>query len=309
MSHAAAKDFASDGLHRGQRIAARPGHDIIECDVCGFKHALPLPAAVDLERAYREDYYASEKPTFLAHAGEDQAWAQLAQTDRLEIFESLLPPDRRRLLDIGCGPGFFLQTAMLRGWLACGIDPSRQAVAHARGLGAPVTEGFFNSESAGALGCFDAVHLNNVLEHIPDPAHLIALAHGLLEAGGVICVNVPNDFSALQFAGRRAAQLADWWVAPPHHLNYFDFDSLSNLLIREGFTPAARTTSFPLEAFLMMGENYVGDAVLGRACHNRRKKFDLAFEAAGLRETRRAFYRALAQAGLGREAVVIAIKR
>ena len=63
-----------------------------------------------------------------------------------------------------------------------------------------------------------------------------------------------------------------------------------------------------MEAFLMMGENYIGDPALGRACHNRRKNFDLAFEAAGLKETRRAFYRALAEAGLGREAVVIAVK-
>ena len=40
----------------------------------------------------------------------------------------------------------------------------------------------------------------------------------------------------------------------------------------------------------------------------KRKRFDLAFEAAGLKETRRAFYRALAELGLGREAVVIAVK-
>jgi hypothetical protein len=63
-----------------------------------------------------------------------------------------------------------------------------------------------------------------------------------------------------------------------------------------------------MEAFLMMGENYVNDPALGRACHNRRKKFDLAFEAAGLKETRRGFYRALAELGIGREAVVIAVK-
>jgi SAM-dependent methyltransferase len=300
MSHPAAKDFLSHGAHRGQRVATRPGHDIIACEACGFKHALPLPRAEDMERAYREDYYASEKPTFLARAGEDQAWARLAQTDRLEIFESLLPPDRRRLLDIGCGPGFFLEPAMRRGWLAHGIEPSRQAAAHARGLGAEITEGFFNADSAPTLGTFDVIHLNNVLEHIPDPAHLIALAHGLVESGGVICINVPNDFSPLQIAGMTAAGTADWWVAPPHHLNYFDFDSLGALLDRQGFVPTARTTSFPMEAFLMMGENYVGDDVLGRACHNRRKKFDLAFEAAGLGETRRAFYRALAAAGLGR---------
>jgi 2-polyprenyl-3-methyl-5-hydroxy-6-metoxy-1,4-benzoquinol methylase len=308
MFQAAADEFIRDGVHAGRRVASRAIHDIIDCQTCGFKHALPLPSATELERAYREDYYASEKPTFLMHAGEDQDWAQLAQTDRLEIFESLLPPDRRTLLDIGCGPGFFLQTAMRRGWLAHGIEPSRQAAAHARGLGADVTEGFFNDSSATTLGRFDVVHLNNVLEHVPDPAHLIQLSHGLLEPGGIICVNVPNDFSPLQFAAMSAAGTADWWVAPPHHLNYFDFQSLSRLLERLGFKPAARTTSFPMEAFVMMGENFVGDAALGRACHNKRKKFDLAFEAAGLKETRRAFYRALAEAGLGREAVVIAVK-
>ncbi len=100
----------------------------------------------------------------------------------------------------------------------------------------------------------------------------------------------------------------DWWVAPPHHLNYFNFDSLTRLLARSGFVAKARATSFPMEAFLMMGENYVNDPALGRACHNRRKKFDLAFEAAGLKETRRGFYRALAELGIGREAVVIAVK-
>ena len=31
-----------------------------------------------------------------------------------------------------------------------------------------------------------------------------------------------------------------------------------------------------MEAFLMMGENYIGDPALGRACHNKRKSFDLA---------------------------------
>ncbi|HEX4117449.1 MAG TPA: class I SAM-dependent methyltransferase [Rhizomicrobium sp.] len=308
MSHAAAKNVLRNGVHHGPRIATREDHDIIECETCGFKHALPLPDATALEEVYREDYYAQEKPTFLAHAGEDQRWAELAQTDRLEILESLLPPDRRRLLDVGCGPGFFLQTALRRGWLAHGIEPSRQAAAHARALGATVTEGFFHSASAAALGRFDAVNLSNVLEHVPDPAHLVRLAHGLLEPGGVICATVPNEFSPTQIAGRAAVGANDWWVAPPHHLNYFNFDSLTALLTHAGFAAKARATSFPMEAFLMMGENYVNDPALGRACHNRRKKFDLAFEAAGLKETRRNFYRALAELGIGREAVVIAVK-
>ena len=166
----------------------------------------------------------------------------------------------------------------------------------------------FNKDSAASLGRFDAVNLTNVLEHIPNPAEILRNAIGLLEKGGVLCVGVPNDFSPMQIAARGAMNTGDWWVAPPHHLNYFDFDSLSALLTRLGLKTVERTTSFPMEAFLMMGENYPTDPALGRACHNKRKRFDLAFEAAGLRETRRDFYRALARLGIGREAVVIAIK-
>ena len=45
---------------------------------------------------------------------------------------------------------------------------------------------------------------------------------------------------------------------------------------------------------------------IGQECHSRRKRFDLALEKAGMGDTRRKFYRALSNAGLGREALVIA---
>jgi SAM-dependent methyltransferase len=307
MSHAASpSEFLQDGPHNGPRIASAKGHDIIDCFTCGFKHVLPLPDPAALEREYRENYYAEEKPNFIAHAGEDQAWFELAQNDRLEIFEKLLPSSRRRLLDIGCGPGFFLATAIKRGWTAHGFEPSRQAAAHARELGAAVTEGFFGKDSQ--PGTFDAINLTNVLEHVPNPIAILSAATALLEPGGILCVGVPNDFSPFQIAARGALNAGDWWVAPPHHLNYFDFESLAALLARLGLDVRERTTSFPMEAFLMMGENYTADPALGRACHNKRKRFDMAFEAAGLKDTRRDFYRALAKLGIGREAVVIATR-
>ncbi|MEJ1968012.1 MAG: class I SAM-dependent methyltransferase [Rhizomicrobium sp.] len=294
--------------HEGPCVARKDGYDVIHCAMCGFCHAVPLPSPAALEREYRETYYGEEKPTFLTHAGEDQSWAELAQTDRLESFERILGPGRRRLLDIGSGPGFFLKTAKSRGWDTVGIEPSRQAAAHARGLGLAVVEGFFGDETADALGRFDAVNLNNVLEHVPDPVSILSAARGVLAPGGAICVNVPNDFSPLQIAAAATQATGEWWIAPPHHLNYFDFATLSNLLERLGFDVKEKTTSFPIEAFLLMGDNYRAEPALGRACHIKRKKFDLALEAAGLKEVRRAFYRALAETGIGREAVVIAVK-
>jgi SAM-dependent methyltransferase len=308
MAVANAEIHISWQAHEGPCVAKVKGYDVIHCAMCGFRHVVPLPDPREMEREYRESYYLSEKPTFLAHAGEDQQWAELAQTDRLESLERLLSPARRRLLDIGSGPGFFLKTANARGWRVMGIEPSQQAAAHARSLGIEVVEGFFGEESASSLGSFDAINLNNVLEHVPDPITILLQAGALLEPGGVICVNVPNDFSPFQIAAAATGTTGEWWIAPPHHLNYFDFATLSNLLERLKFNVAEKTTSFPMEAFLLMGDNYTADPALGRASHNKRKKFDLALEAAGLKETRKAFYRALAETGIGREAVVIAVK-
>jgi 2-polyprenyl-3-methyl-5-hydroxy-6-metoxy-1,4-benzoquinol methylase len=294
--------------HDGPLITRVQDYDVIACDICGFRHVIPLPEPQSLERACREAYYSEEKPKFLAHAGEDQEWAEIFQRDRLESLEALLPASRRRLLDVGAGPGYFLKTASSRGWRVLGLEPSRQAAAHARGLGLEMVEGFFNAATASGLGRFDVVHLNNVLEHVPNPTEIVTLARGLLDPGGLICLNVPNDFTPFQLSARNALTKSEWWVAPPHHLNYFDFDSLSRLVARLGFEVRERSTSFPMELFLLMGLDYTKDGELGRACHNQRKRFDLSLERAGFKEARRAFYRALADAGLGREAVVIAVK-
>ncbi|HXJ01055.1 MAG TPA: class I SAM-dependent methyltransferase [Micropepsaceae bacterium] len=301
---------AADGAsHEGPLVTRKDGFDVIACDVCGFRHVIPLPDPSALEQAYREAYYTVEKPTFLSHAGEDQEWASLAQRDRLESFERLLPPNRRRILDIGCGPGFFLKTAQERGWIVRGLEPSRQAAEHARGLGIAIVEDFFSARTAASLGHYDAVHLNNVLEHVPNPLTLMRLARDLLTPGGVLCLNVPNDFTPFQEGARSSLSLPEWWVAPPHHLNYFDFESLSHLVTRLGFAVVERGTSFPMELFLLMGLDYTSNPELGLNCHNQRKRFDLGLEKAGFRETRRRFYRALAEAGIGREAVIIAVKQ
>ncbi len=131
------------------------------------------------------------------------------------------------------------------------------------------------------LGRFDAVNLNNVLEHVPDPAAILLAARGILNPAAVLCVNVPHDFSPLQVAAAATRGTGEWGRSPAAHLNYFDFATLANLLERLDFHIEEKTTSFPMEAFLLMGDNYTKDPALGRACHGKRKNFDLALESAG----------------------------
>lgn len=309
MGAAAAETNVTWGDHTGALVTRAKNFNVITCAICDFRHVVPLPRPEALEEAYRENYYAEEKPTYLTYAGEDSEWAEIASRDRLEMFERMLPLGRRRLLDIGSGPGFFLKTALERGWNVRGIEPSRQAAEHARGLGVEVTEGFFNAQTAATLGTYDVAHLNNVLEHVPNPREIVSLARETVRPGGLLCINVPNDFSPFQAAARVSQDLGEWWVAPPHHLNYFDFESLARMVTNLGFTVTERTTTFPMELFLLMGLNYTADSTLGRACHTQRKRFDLALENSGFQETRRSFYRALAAAGIGREIVLIASKQ
>jgi 2-polyprenyl-3-methyl-5-hydroxy-6-metoxy-1,4-benzoquinol methylase len=310
MSASALPQLDSKANRHGGRVIDRlNGYDIIDCIVCGFCHADPLPPDEALHTQYSESYYRDEKPDYLAHAAEDAEWAALAHHDRLSVFERELEgqvPKPWRLLDIGCGPGFFLDTAAKAGWDVAGVEPSIQAADHARNLGLTIIEGVFSTQLAESLRPFHAVHMNHVLEHVADPATMLANATASLLPGGLICVNVPNDYNPLQLALRRADNYEPWWLAPPHHLNYFDFSTLEALLTRHGFRTVEVTTSFPMELFLLMGENYVGNETLGRACHDRRKRLDLTLERAGGGDTRRKFYGALARTGLGRDACIIA---
>jgi SAM-dependent methyltransferase len=304
-----AEQTIRDGEHHGVLLDEVKGFKIIDCKPCGFRHVLPLPQPEALKEAYADAYYRDEKPTYIARAKEDAEWSKLAWNDRLTLFEELLQGEAKPLhvLDIGCGPGWFLSAARERGWQTRGIEPSKQAAAHAQSLGLNVADVMFDAAVASCLQPAHVVHLNNMLEHVANPIELLKNAISVTRPGGIVCVGVPNDYNGFQEAVRRNGE-DPWWIVPPHHLNYLSFASLEELLERLGLHVVDTMTSFPMELFLLMGENYVGNDVVGREVHSKRKRFDLTLEKVGMGETRRKFYRALSNAGLGREAIVIARK-
>jgi hypothetical protein len=69
-----------------------------------------------------------------------------------------------------------------------------------------------------------------------------------------------------------------------------------------------RETTFPIDLFLLMGDNYIGDDALGRECHGRRKNLEHNLALAGLSGLKRDLYKAMAGLGIGREVVLIARK-
>jgi SAM-dependent methyltransferase len=293
---------ASDGVHAGPLR----GPGVVDCVRCGFAHLDPLPDAAALRDTYRRHYYDTVKPDYLAKEASEASFWALEHQDKLDAFAALRGRRGGRVLDIGCSGGFFVAHANRNGWSGLGIEPSEQAAAHARGLGVTVVERFLDDVDWPALGMFDAVHLKLVLEHLADPAAVLRAARERLHPDGILCVQVPNDFNALQGAVQATLETPSWWVAPPYHVNYFDFASLRRLCDRTGFAVVREDTTFPMELFLLMGEHYVGDDTVGRACHQKRMALEERLAAAGLNDLRRQASRALAAVGLGREAIVYA---
>ena len=293
--------------HVGKVLNSKNGFDIIECQTCGFKHIIPIPTPSELENVYKNEYYTSEKPLYIKRAIEDVDWWDLVYSEYYDLFEKYLPQNRRKLLEIGSGPGFFLKHGTERGWDVLGVEPSVKAAEHSKSMGLNVINGFFDENMVDSIGNFDVVYLHEVLEHVPNPADIVEFAKKILNLGGLICLIVPNDYNSLQNILAEHLNYDEWWIAPPHHINYFSFDSLKNLIESKQFKTLEITTTFPMELFLLMGDNYVGNDSLGRLCHNKRKTLDLNLKK-GNPDKKDELYKSLAKLNIGREVVIIGQK-
>jgi len=269
--------FDDNGVEHKGRIEGKFNEfEVIHCQLYDFKHVIPLPKPEELEKLYSEEYYSKEKPLYIERYVEDKEWWDINYDQRLTIFESYLQQKGRSLLDIGSGPGLFLKKGQELGWIVKGIEPSTQAVKYSREvLKLDIEENFLDVNLAKNLGQFDVVNLGEVIEHLSDPTEMLKIVNSMLHNGGLISIIAPNDFNPFQLLLENSCDYDPWSIAPPHHLNYFDKESLSKLLDRCGFEVVHNETTFPIDMFLLMGKNYIGNDDLGRSSHTKRMNFDV----------------------------------
>jgi SAM-dependent methyltransferase len=124
---------------------------------------------------------------------------------------------RGKLLDVGCGNGAFIAHMRGLGWDVLGIEPDAAAARQAREeRGVPVLVG--SIEDAGLpRGSFDAITLNHVIEHVPDPVETLGQCARLLKPSGKLVVMTPNILSLAHKFFREAWLHLD----PPRHLYLF----------------------------------------------------------------------------------------
>jgi len=263
--------------HRGTSLAHKGESSVIDCEACGFAHLFPFPDEAELRQFYGHHFFAEHWPQYIVKMEYEREYWLAIYRERYRRLEKLLGR-KGRMLDVGSGPGLFLMAGQLEGWHPWGVEPGESAYNHSleRKYAAPEQlQKCFLHEANLSKGSFDAVHLSLSLEHHLNPIDTIRQCRELLIDGGILVVEVPRDFSPIQQAAEKVGKHQQWWVAIPDHINYFTQDTMAKLLERNGLQVVVRTATYPMEFFLLEGEQYLGNEHIGQTCHRRRMNFEM----------------------------------
>ena len=283
----------------------------------GFWQLAEPPSIQDLGLYYANSYYQNQKSNYRHSYSEFEKEVLLKKINRhldkaLSIAAEAIGS---RALDVGCGEGFVLRELRDRGFQVTGIDFSVAGVQRMNpDLARFVEQGEIDQvlrKYVQNRRVFDLIWVDHVLEHVLDPATLLAHLRTLLANSGVMVVSVPNDGTRFQEKLLEKGIIQSrWWIAPPDHISYFTLESLEALARANGFESRSPEGSFPIDWFLAHpGSNYVEDTSAGPGAHFARLFIEHEIENSGERKnlTNR-FYEALADLGLGRNLVTFLVK-
>ncbi len=285
--------------------------DTLRLNEFGFYEIRQKPTPEELRDYYARRYYQENLTTYQP----EYPAAELEHIEgKLRLRHWVLEQLRGRggngsFLDIGSGEGWALDYFQRQGWEVLGLDFSSFSLEKFH----PALRDHLRTgdlyEEAGRLAAagqqFDVLWLDNVLEHVLEPADLLRLCRSLLKPDGTLVVEVPNDFSALQQHLLDSGQIdRPFWVVLPDHLSYFNQPGLRSLAAHTGWHVAKVIGDQPIDLNLLNpATNYVMDRTAGKGAHQARLAQDNFLLRTASLPAVAAYYEALAGVGLGRNIV------
>ncbi|MGI8895119.1 MAG: class I SAM-dependent methyltransferase [Casimicrobiaceae bacterium] len=211
----------------GARLTPR-WEGLLACPDCGFLSADMALSDAELSDLYGRDYFHGHE--YLDYIEERES-LQINFRARLKTLAELIPDlAAKKLFEIGCAYGFFLETVRGNVAAAAGIDISQDAITYATGtLGVRAVAGDYLTHVFAERP--DVIAMWDTVEHLRRPDLFVAKAARDLPAGGHLALTT-GDIGSLnaRWRGRR------WrMIHPPSHLHYFSADTMSRLLDRHGF--------------------------------------------------------------------------
>jgi 2-polyprenyl-3-methyl-5-hydroxy-6-metoxy-1,4-benzoquinol methylase len=138
------------------------------------------------------------------------------------------------IVDVGCGGGQFLSLMKKYGdksWKLAGVDFSEQAINSLKIKGIQAFKGRFE-EMAWERDKPDIIVLNQVIEHLDDPASVIEKAYNILKPNGVLIIETPSidGYDAVLFKSQ-------YWGGyhSPRHWTLYNEETLRFILENKKF--------------------------------------------------------------------------
>jgi 2-polyprenyl-3-methyl-5-hydroxy-6-metoxy-1,4-benzoquinol methylase len=202
---------------------------IVKCEQCGFLFTNPRPSADQLG-----NYYQS--PEYISHSNAKKGMMNLVYqrvrkytiSRKHKIISKI--STGKRILDIGCATGEFLNFMNLKDWETVGIEPDQNARKQAiESYNLKIFDESYIKEIPESS--FDVITLWHVLEHVSDLEGRMKDLYRLLKPQGILVIAVPNSKS------HDAEFYKSFWASydVPRHLYHFSTSTMEKLLTRFSF--------------------------------------------------------------------------
>lgn len=203
-------------------------HGLVKCKSCGFIFMEAIPSKEELDRHYSKYSYTT--------AGYLSQLTVKSYEKLLDEFEPFRQTNK--ILDIGCGRGWFLEQAKKRRWEVYGTEYSEEALKICEAKGLRMKPGMLKEDTFG-VGEFDVITSFEVIEHINNPKEEVGNICRFLRQGGLFYCTTPNFNAYLRFHLKEEYNVIEY----PEHLSYYTKRTLGKLLRQHGFSATKLLTT------------------------------------------------------------------
>lgn len=178
----------------------------LECRLTGYKFWCPIGISGT------EDFYSQAS----------KLWPNYYKTSRWEydLASKYIKPNSK-LLEIGCGRGWFLRRMEKKGVKSVGLEFNAEAIT-AKVCDSEVYLECIE-EHIGRGFKYDVIVTFQVLEHVEDPVSYLRSALSLLNENGKLILSTPND----DFMPHKNYE--DAFNFPPHHVGHYNEHTFKNI--------------------------------------------------------------------------------
>ncbi|MBA9075946.1 MULTISPECIES: class I SAM-dependent methyltransferase [Rufibacter] len=196
---------------------------IVQCTNCQLKFTNPRPEEGSIGPYYASEAYISHSDTSKGLLNKTYRLVRsMAVKTKVDLVNRL--GNKGKILDYGCGVGYFLQACQKQGWEVEGIEPNEQARKQTEEkIGKPLVQGPLQNL---AEETFEVITLWHVLEHVHTLNETLKELVRATKKGGHLVIAVPNadSYDAKKYG-------ADWAAYDvPRHLYHFNKASMQKLL-------------------------------------------------------------------------------